>query len=123
MIHRENKTCLFENFRSYVDYLTDEDLRKIENFQTNKSCFLCVLLLLILLLSLLLLLLLLLSSLLLLLSLLLWHGLIPAIESGFSGGFGWQCSAVFLFGFMFFACGVRVELPIKPFKIQQFANH
>ena len=34
-----------------------------------------------------------------------WHGLIPAIESGFSGGgglLGWQCSAVFLFGFMFF---------------------
>ena len=31
-----------------------------------------------------------------------WYGRIPAIESGFSGGFGWQCSAVFLFGFMFF---------------------
>ena len=31
-----------------------------------------------------------------------WRGLTPAIESGVSGEFGWQCSAVFLFGFMVF---------------------
>ena len=58
-----------------------------------------------------------------------WYGLIPVIESGFSGV---QCSAVNLVGSAlrssylascFFACGVRVEFPIKPFKIQQFANH
>ena len=30
-----------------------------------------------------------------------WCGLNPAIESGVSGGLVWQCSAVFLFGFMF----------------------
>ena len=53
-----------------------------------------------------------------------WHGLIPAIVSGFSlaGSVGSALLSSYLAS-CFFACGVRVEFPIKPFKIQQFANH
>ena len=52
-----------------------------------------------------------------------WNSICLRVASGFSGGFGWQCSAVSYLASCFFACGVRVEFPIKPFKIQQFANH
>ena len=55
-----------------------------------------------------------------------WYGLIPAIESGFSGGGGGLVGSALRSSYLascFFACGVRVEFPIKPFKIQQFANH